>query len=55
MIRRRIAGLTIRQPWASLIAHGPKRTENRTWLPDLEPGEFLAIHAGRFIKARAST
>lgn len=55
MIRRRIAGLTIRQPWASLIAHGPKRTENRTWLPDLEPGEFLAIHAGKFVARHGET
>ncbi|MFB7763551.1 ASCH domain-containing protein [Streptomyces xiamenensis] len=23
--------LTIRQPWADAIAHGPKRTENRSW------------------------
>lgn len=45
----RIAALTIHQPWADLIAHGPKRTENRTWLPALDPGTFLAIHAGRYV------
>lgn len=26
-----IRALTIRQPWAALIAHGIKRVENRTW------------------------
>jgi hypothetical protein len=25
--------ISIRQPWASLIAHGIKRIENRSWLP----------------------
>ncbi len=44
--------LTVRQPWAWAIAHGYKTIENRTWVPPLEPGELLAIHAGR---AKAST
>jgi hypothetical protein len=26
-----VRALTIRQPWAALIAHGTKRVENRTW------------------------
>jgi len=26
-----VRALTIRQPWAALIAHGAKRIENRTW------------------------
>lgn len=40
--------LTICQPYASLIAHGMKRVENRTWKPFSTLGEnfHLAIHAG---------
>lgn len=40
--------LTVKQPWASLIASGVKRIENRTWKPPktLAPGERFAIHAG---------
>lgn len=36
--------LTVRQPWASLIIHGPKRVENRNW-PTRYRGPLL-IHAG---------
>lgn len=37
--------LTLLQPWAWLIVHGPKRWENRTWTtPYRGP---LVIHAGR--------
>jgi hypothetical protein len=36
--------LTIRQPWADAIAHGSKRTENRTWTTRYR-GPIL-IHAG---------
>lgn len=36
--------VTIRQPWASHIAHGEKRVENRSWTPKA-PGDLL-IHAG---------
>lgn len=45
--RAPIRALTVIQPWATLIAHGPKRVENRTWEPPrwLRAG-FLAIHAG---------
>ena len=45
--------LTVQQPWATLIAHGPKRWENRQWEPrpdegpPLYPGDYLALHAGR--------
>lgn len=39
--------LTVRQPWAGLIAHGVKDVENRTWQPNLELGARFAIHAGR--------
>ncbi len=37
--------LSIRQPWAWLIAHGYKDVENRTWKTNFR-GEFL-IHAGK--------
>ncbi|MFE4671051.1 ASCH domain-containing protein [Streptomyces sp. NPDC056723] len=39
--------LTIKQPWAGLIAHGDKTTENRTWvLPERHVGTRILIHAG---------
>lgn len=39
--------LTIRQPWADAIAHGKKRTENRTWEPPKKHiGTRILIHAG---------
>ena len=37
--------LSIRQPWAWLIAHGHKPVENRTW-PSSHRGDTL-IHAGK--------
>ena len=37
--------LTVKQPWAELIALGVKKIENRTW-PTTHRGP-LAIHAGR--------
>ena len=42
--------LTVRQPWAGLIAHGIKNVENRTWAPTrgLYIGDRFAIHAGRW-------
>ena len=40
--------LTIHQPWASCIAVGPKRIENRTFEPPASLiGNLLAIHAGK--------
>lgn len=40
--------LTIRQPWASAIAYGDKRVENRGWaLPEKLRGQVIAIHAGK--------
>lgn len=43
-----IRALTVIQPWAHLIAHGPKRIENRVWEPPrVLVGAFLAIHAGK--------
>jgi hypothetical protein len=40
-----IRALTIKQPWAFLIAAGIKDVENRTWAPRQFPGALL-IHAG---------
>ncbi len=37
--------LTLLQPWAWLIIHGPKRWENRTWTTSYRGP--LIIHAGR--------
>lgn len=40
--------LTLWQPWATLIVLGPKRIENRTWLPStFLIGQRIAIHAGK--------
>lgn len=40
--------LTITQPWASLLARGEKRVENRTWAPPEELiGDLVALHASR--------
>lgn len=36
--------LSVRQPWADAIVHGPKRVENRSWRTDYR-GPIL-IHAG---------
>lgn len=39
--------LTVKQPWASLIASGVKRIENRSWRPPAAlVGQRIAIHAG---------
>ena len=39
--------LTLHQPWASLIAHGVKTIETRSWAPPRHAiGQELAIHAG---------
>ena len=37
--------LSILQPWAWLIVHGPKDVENRTWSTPFR-GQFL-VHAGK--------
>lgn len=55
--------LTIKQPWASLIACGAKAVENRTWpIPrtwepasPLKPSDALLIHAGAGIDRKAMT
>jgi hypothetical protein len=40
--------LSIQQPWASAIAYGPKRVENRTWsAPPWIIGQTIALHASK--------
>ena len=39
--------LTVRQPWASLIAAGFKTIENRSWERRSVLGKRIAIHAGK--------
>ncbi|MFZ1430582.1 MAG: ASCH domain-containing protein [Geminicoccaceae bacterium] len=40
--------LTIHQPWASLIAHGWKSVEFRSWpAPNRMIGQRIVIHAGK--------
>jgi hypothetical protein len=39
--------LTVKQPWAAAIAHGPKRIENRSKpIPIKHLGTTILIHAG---------
>ncbi|NUS25077.1 MAG: hypothetical protein HOV92_12755 [Streptomyces sp.] len=39
--------LTVKQPWAAAIAHGPKRIENRSKpIPPKHLGTTILIHAG---------
>jgi hypothetical protein len=46
--------LTIQQPWADAIAHGDKRTENRTWpIPPQHMGARILLHAGKAVDRRA--
>ena len=42
--------LTLYQPWASLIAHGVKTIETRSWASAGILGERLAIHAGKRVE-----
>lgn len=46
-----LAVLTLRQPWASAVAYGTKRVENRTW-PTSYRG-WLLLHAGVSIDRNA--
>ncbi len=40
--------LTLHQPWASLMAHGVKTIETRSWAPPRSLiGQRIAIHAGK--------
>lgn len=48
MSRSLVYGLTLWRPWSDAIAHGPKRVENRTWVPPKHViGTRIAIHAGK--------
>jgi len=38
--------ITLKNPWAHLIAHGGKDIENRKWMPS-DPVDQLLIHAGK--------
>lgn len=43
-----ILGLTLIQPWATVVVHHGKRIENRPWKPPAWAlGKRLAIHAGK--------
>ena len=46
----KILGLTLHEPWASLVARGLKPIENRRWTPPvkwIEASGWLALHAGK--------
>lgn len=43
-----VRALTVKQPWASLIASGIKQVENRSYpVPKTVRGQRVAIHAGK--------
>ncbi len=42
-----LAGISLFQPWASLVAWGPKKVETRSWHPSRELPLTVAIHASR--------
>ena len=47
---RLMGAITLHQPWASLIAHGVKDIETRSWPPSHSlVGQRVAIHAGKRI------
>ena len=44
----RVFGLSLLQPWATLVAREIKRVETRAWRPhDLMPQDVLLIHASK--------
>lgn len=46
--------LTVKQPWAAAIAHGPKRIENRSKpVPVKHLGTTILIHAGAAVDENA--
>ena len=47
-----VRALTLWQPWASCIAYGTKRVENRRWPTDYRG--LILIHAGRALDPRAT-
>lgn len=55
-MNHKIMGLTVMQPWAAAIVHGPKRIENRDWRPPAGMiGNYIAIHAGKSYDKRWET
>ena len=45
-----LPAITLHQPWASLVAHGIKNVETRSWPPPHGIiGKRIAIHAGRTV------
>jgi hypothetical protein len=43
-----LRAITLWRPWSDAIARGPKRIENRTWVPPRQLlGCHIAIHAGK--------
>lgn len=50
---RAIRGLTLTQPWATLVALGEKHYETRSW--DTGYRGLVAIHAAKKFPARRST
>ena len=43
-----VKALSLTQPWAWLVVHGPKRIENRKWhLPRSMRGETFLVHAAK--------
>lgn len=52
--RQQWSGLTLLQPFATAIALGPKRVENRPWRRRIPPGGlWVALHAGKGLYDRA--
>ena len=47
MSQRTIPIISLWQPWASLVAHGEKRIETRSWKWPKDMPCFLAIHAAQ--------
>jgi len=45
-LRSDLRCLTVRQPWATLLARGLKSFENRSRDPGVDHGRWIAIHAG---------
>jgi hypothetical protein len=46
--------ISVRQPWADLIASGVKNVENREWTPPpVAKGHLIAIHAGKTVDREA--
>ncbi len=43
--------ISLRQPWAWMVVHGPKRIENRRWhlWRSLPPGQTVFVHAAKYM------